>query len=489
MAGTLFNAELLASAFPSLRGELTASKAFIDSLAVPLFVLDDSKILLANNSAVHLTGYSLDQLSAMSFWDLVHPSFRAIVRETECARLREEDTPVQYAFKILTQRNEERWVEFAALLLSRDDAKAVIGTAHALTERSTTAEEAIRESEERYRVILQSISDEVIIVDEAGTIETINDAVVSRIYLPLTSVMVDTSLNVLFPEDFAQRRLRVIQQVIHGKAPRQIEEKLTLAETAIWFSTKINPLFDVDGSCSKAVVVSRDITIEKERERFLRSFSKSILAAQEEERSRVARELHDGLAQRLAVLRLDLRRVEKEITPGQDDVTSRMTGAIESVNSLIDETRRIAQNLTPAILEDIGLTSAIQKILREFSGRTDITVQWDLIDLDGLFSPAEEIHFYRIIQEVINNIERHARAGNVVLAIRKNEHSIEFIIKDDGIGFDVQRAVASSSWQGDHRGLRGLQERARLVNGEFAISSITGKGTSVSLTVPIADKQ
>ncbi len=350
------------------------------------------------------------------------------------------------------------------------------------------AEKAIRESEERYRVILQTISDEVIIVDESGIIETINDAVMSRHYLPPQNVVVDTSLNALFPEHFAQRRLRVIQQVIRAKEARQIEEQLLLDGDVIWFSTKINPLFDTDGSCSKVVVVSRDITIEKDREWFLRSFSKSILSAQEDERKRVARELHDGLAQRLAVLRLDLRRVEKGIGAEQEDVRLRMHGAIDSVNSLIDETRRIAQNLTPAILEDIGLTSAIQRILREFSGRTEVKVESELIDLDGLFTVTEEIHFYRIIQEVINNIERHSRAVTVRLAIHKNAHAIEFVIADDGIGFDVQHAIASSSLQGDHQGLRGLQERARLVNGEFAISSIAGNGTSVSLTVPITDK-
>jgi len=362
------------------------------------------------------------------------------------------------------------------------------------------AEQAIRESEERYRVILQSISDEVIIVDEAGIIETINDAVVSRTYLPLESVVVDASLTGLFPVDFAQRRIRVIQQVIRSKEPRQIEEQLALDGGVLWFSTKVNPLLDIDGTCSKAVVVTRDITIEKERERFLSSFSKSILSAQEEERKRVARELHDGLAQRLAVLRLDLRRIEKEIgaqrepsgAPGRDeagaeDVLARMREAIDSVNGLIDETRRIAQNLTPAILEDIGLTSAIQRSLREFSSRTNVRVECDLIDLDGLFTPAQEINFYRIIQEVVYNIERHSRASAVVLSIHRDAHAIEFVVKDDGVGFDVQRAVASSSSQGDHRGLRGLQERARLVNGELSIASVPRKGTSVSLTVPISE--
>ncbi len=361
------------------------------------------------------------------------------------------------------------------------------------------AEQAIRESEERYRVILQSISDEVIIVDDAGIIETINDAVVSRTYLPLDNVVVDGSLNGLFPIDFAQRRIRVIRQVIRSKQPVRIEEKLPLDAGVLWFSTKINPLFDVDGTCSRAVVVTRDITIEKERERFLSSFSKSILSAQEEERKRVARELHDGLAQRLAVLRLDLRRIEKEIgaerepgvhareRAGAGDVCARLREAIDSVNGLLDETRRIAQNLTPAILEDIGLTSAIQRSLREYSSRTCVKVECNLIDLDGLFTPAQEINFYRIIQEVVNNIERHSRATAVVLAINRSAHAIEFVVKDDGIGFDVQRAVASSSSQGDHRGLRGLQERARLVNGELAITSTPRKGTSVSLTVPIGE--
>jgi PAS domain S-box-containing protein len=347
-----------------------------------------------------------------------------------------------------------------------------------------TAEKAIRESEERYRIILQSISDEVIIVDDRGIIETINDAVLSRTYLPAFNVDVDVPLAMLFPEPFAQRRLAVVEQVIRERRQRQIEERLVSGKEAIWFSTKINPLFNIEGSCSKAVVVSRNITIEKEREEFLRNFSKSILSAQEDERKRVARELHDGLAQRLAVLRLDLRQIEKGLASDDHRSRSLMQTAIDGVTSLLDETRRIAHNLTPAVLEDIGLTAAIQKVVREFSVRKDVTVQWDLMDLDGLFTPAEEIHIYRIIQEVISNIERHSNAKNVLFTIRESGHAIEFVIKDDGGGFDVKGAVASSALLGGHAGLRGLQERAKLVSGEFKISSIPGKGTAVGLSVP-----
>ncbi|HLP18464.1 MAG TPA: sensor histidine kinase [Bacteroidota bacterium] len=352
-------------------------------------------------------------------------------------------------------------------------------------DRQLTAEKAIRESEERYRIILQSISDEVIIVDDRGIIETINDAVFARTYLPSFSVDVDVPLAVLFPEPFAKRRLEVIERVIREKRPIQIEERLMSGKEALWFSTKINPLFNIEGSCTKAVIVSRNITIEKEREEFLHNFSKSILSAQEDERKRVSRELHDGLAQRLAALRLDLRQIDRALTSlNTDRARDVMKTVVEEVTSLLDETRRIAHNLTPAILEDIGLTSAIQKVVREFSVRSEVTVQWDLMDLDGLFTQDEEIHIYRIIQEVISNIERHSHAGNVFFTIRESGQTIEFDIRDDGVGFDVKHAVATSASLGGHAGLRGLQERAKLVSGDLSISSVPGKGTAVSLIVP-----
>lgn len=351
-------------------------------------------------------------------------------------------------------------------------------------ERRLTAERAIRESEERYRVILQSISDEVIIIDDRGVIETVNDAVLARTYLSSLVVCVDVPLRMLFPEPFAQRRLAVVEEVIRERKPKQIEERLAAEGQVLWFSTRVNPLFGIDGSCSKAVVVSRNITIEKEREEFLRDFSRSILAAQEDERKRVARELHDGLAQRLAALRLDLRQAERGLPTGHHRENGLLHAAIENVTSLLDETRRIAHNLTPAVLEDIGLTSAIQKVVREYAARNEVMVQWDLMDLDGLFKPAEEIHIYRIIQEAINNIERHAHASSVMLTIGEAGASIEFVIRDDGRGFDVRQALVSSVSIGGHAGLRGLQERAQLINGDFRISSSPGKGTTVILSVP-----
>jgi signal transduction histidine kinase len=351
------------------------------------------------------------------------------------------------------------------------------------------AEQAARVSEQRYGVILQSISDEALIVDEHGLIETINDAAALRANQASRSPTPGLRLIDIYPRDFVRRRSVAVKKVLLQKEPLHITEKLSYGFQHTWLSTKINPLLGQDGSCTKVVLVSRDVTMEKEREEFLRSFSRSILSAQEEERKRVSRELHDGLAQSLAALRMDLTRLGNQPAADQRTWESQTGRAIATVSLLIDETRRIAQNLTPAILEDIGLTTAIRKLVSEFAAAHGMKSRWHLSNIDDYFTQAEAIHIYRVIQEVTNNIERHSLARNITVSIQCQNGGVEFLILDDGVGFDTGQALASSTVGGNHRGLRGLQERARLLEGSLEITSAPGEGTLVALRIPTTGKR
>jgi two-component system NarL family sensor kinase len=182
---------------------------------------------------------------------------------------------------------------------------------------------------------------------------------------------------------------------------------------------------------------------------------------------------------------MDLTRLAAPPAGQDHQRETRMREAIGAVSILIEETRRIAQNLTPAILEDIGLTAAIRKLVSEFAAAHGLRTRWRLSDIDGHFTQAEAINIYRILQEVTNNIERHSRAKSVTVSIQWLKAGVQFLVLDDGVGFDTVRALASSALGGDHRGLRGLQERARLLEGSLEITSAPGEGTLVALSVPV----
>ena len=265
-----------------------------------------------------------------------------------------------------------------------------------------------------------------------------------------------------------------------------IDEHIAKDGSRVCRSTPVNPLVNADRSRTKRVTASGDVTAAREREALMRWFSKGVLAAQEAERKRVAGELHDGLAQSLAALGVALRQVEQSVHAGDTAQRDRVRGAVDSVKALIEDTRRMAHHLTPAILEDIGLGAAIDRLLRTFADTPNASIGRDVIALDGLFRPEEEIQIYRVLQEVFNNIHRHAAARRIDLTIRRAGHAVEFAVRDDGVGFEVERILRSPRRDVDHQGLLGLQERARLLSGTLTIHSAPRRGTAVVLTIPVS---
>lgn len=350
---------------------------------------------------------------------------------------------------------------------------------------SRRSEEAIRDSEQRYRVILHSMSDAVFIVNHRGIIETINDAAAALGYVASGGLSVGVHLRAVLPLATADRRLEAMRAVLVSREPSVIDEEISSKGSTVYLSTTVNPLCGADGSCTKVVMVSRDITAGKEREVFLRRFSKSILSAQEAERRRVAGEVHDGLAQSLAALRVALGQIARDMPPDDATRRARIEEAIASVGALMEDARRIAHNLTPTILEDLGLTAAIERLVRTFADSGELVAEGHVIALDGVFLPEEEIHIYRVVQEVLNNIHRHARARHMDLTVRRVLHAVEFEVRDDGVGFRANQALSTSAHDSVHQGLHDLQERARLLNGTLAIRSKPGEGTTIVLTIPV----
>jgi two-component system, NarL family, sensor histidine kinase UhpB len=221
-----------------------------------------------------------------------------------------------------------------------------------------------------------------------------------------------------------------------------------------------------------------------ERTRRLEALSQRTLSAQEEERKHIARSLHDDTAQALAMLILDLERLEQQLPPGQAQLSARLIEARLLAVSTLKELRTIIAGLRPSILDDLGLFPAIRWYARNMLEAEGVRVEVQAPDGEPPLPPELALTLFRITQEAVNNVLKHAGAGCVSIALLHKPGQVSLLIADDGSGFDVSQSAQQAVGLG-RLGLLGLQERAELVGGALSIDSAPGQGTRLQVDIPL----
>ncbi len=214
----------------------------------------------------------------------------------------------------------------------------------------------------------------------------------------------------------------------------------------------------------------------------LRALAGQLLTAQEEERRRIARDLHDDVNQRLAMLAMDLRRIEKGEAGDLAAIGKMVRSVTGRLTAVSDDVRRMAYRFHPSILDDLGLIKAVRRLIDDFSASTE--VQAIYVHHDPVSSVPTDLAtcVYRIAQESLNNVARHAKATEVEVELICDEGMITLSVRDNGVGFDALQAS-----QGRGRlGLLSMKERVRLVRGNLNVSSSPGRGTHIEVGVPLS---
>jgi len=229
----------------------------------------------------------------------------------------------------------------------------------------------------------------------------------------------------------------------------------------------------------------------KQRDRLRRRFVEQALAAQEEERERIARELHDQVGQALTSLLLGLRALEVEADSSDELIVSpaRLRDLKTIVADTLDDVHDLALGLRPSVLDDLGLVPAVRRTVRTFKVRHQSAIDFQTVGLEGVrLPPSVETALYRIVQEGLTNVVQHAGANRVSLLLEAREGAVVVIVEDDGHGFEAERLMrgpADKHWLG----LYGMRERAELLGGTLTIESAPGAGTTVFVQVPLHDER
>ncbi|MEW6142409.1 MAG: PAS domain S-box protein [Chloroflexota bacterium] len=344
-------------------------------------------------------------------------------------------------------------------------------------EREHRAAEALRESERSYRELFENASDAIWVHDLSGVIVAANPAMEKLTGFTRGELVGGNVSMFLTNEGLEQVEREAHQKVLRGQYAPPYEQTLVRrdrTEVAVRIGTN---LLLKNRHPWAFQHIGHDVTEEKRIQDNLRYYVQQVSQAQEAERKRIARELHDETAQALVVVARNL----DDLANGNSKVTA--NDIREQVRNILKEVRNFSQQLRPSVLDDLGLVPALKWLATDLTNNWNIATEVQVAGQPRQLSKEAELVFFRIAQESMTNARRHAKASKVQVKLEFSDKSVKMTVSDNGAGFEIPQRVSDFARIGK-LGLAGMQERAKLIGGTSSIQSTPGLGTSVILEAP-----
>ncbi|UCF83583.1 MAG: PAS domain S-box protein [Desulfobacteraceae bacterium] len=342
--------------------------------------------------------------------------------------------------------------------------------------------------------IIGSMNDTLVVVDPNAKISSVNKATCDLLGYK-ENELIGKDINRIVPLEEKIFRDSGFQRLLGGETLVNHEiDYMTRNGKRVPMLFSAAVLINKEGKTEGVVGIARDITERREAEEALRQserelhfLSYQLLSAQEKERRRLSVELHDELGQALMVFKLKVRSIQRALGKGQANLKAECDEVIAYINEVTENVRRLSRDLSPSILEDLGLSAAIRWLVEASTKHYNIKSSLDMNEMDYLFSHEGQITVYRIVQECLTNIAKHAQATQVSIAISKQDDEVLFSVEDDGKGFDVKEAFSRDPIK-KGLGLSAMYERVRILGGSLDIWSEKGTGTRITFKVPLDER-
>jgi PAS domain S-box-containing protein len=462
------------------------------------------KVTFFNRSAEQLTGWKGSDLQGQVLHNLLHHS------KQDGTPYPWKNCPVYVSLrqgKIQSVDTEVLWrkdgtcfeVEYTSMPFHNNNnnnnnkIEGAVVTFRDITARRES-EKALRESEERFQAFMNYTPTVAFLKDDKGRYVYVNRQFQEKLHFSLADCLGKTDPE-LFPPEIASIFIEHDQKVLKTKKVLEVEES-TLDETGSvchWWVMKF--LIPRQGGPGWLGGVALDITDRKkdhevlqQREaelqgskKILQALGGRLLSAQEDERRRISRELHDDMNQRLAVLAFNIQSVQKGLDLS-DLMYQNLQNLYDGVSSISDDVRRLAYQLHPSILDDLGLNVALRSFVSDFTKWGGIPVEYSSTDVPVSLPPEISSCLYRVAQESLRNAARHAECSKIEVRLLGVDGGLRLSILDNGKGFEVKKGRP-----GVHGlGLIGMEERVRVVEGTYEVKSAPGQGTKITVWVPIS---
>ncbi|MDR3573457.1 MAG: PAS domain-containing protein [Anaerolineaceae bacterium] len=472
----------------ALQAAQKRTESILESVGDSHIILDrDWRYVYANNAALTEIGRRREQILGRSLWEL-YPDIIGTELEKYYRTAMEERLPVSFDFHYQTK---DAW--WQNRFYPAPEGLAVFGSN--ITRRKQ-AEEKYREAELFTQATLDALADHICVLDDKGTVISTNrawrefadangahdpDYFVGVNYLAVCNAArgEDSAAAAAFAEG-----LRKV--MLHETNQFSLEYACDSPEEERWFLASVTHFTGEDRH--RLVISHRNISGRKKAEEGLREsrerlsrLSYHLVQTQEQERRRIARELHDEIGQTLTALTISLNGITQS---SLDSACKQKFEAVKGLTGdLIDQVSALSSELRPRVLDDLGLVPGLISMINRLSQQTGIEIDFKHGPLDQKQIPAEiEITAYRIIQEALTNIVRHAGTGLAVVRIQIDENTLWIQVQDEGNGFDYYSALNS----GESIGLMGMLERSEQTGGIFTIQTAPGEGTNITCRLPLA---
>ncbi len=376
------------------------------------------------------------------------------------------------------------WVEVRTSVIrdAQGQPTGIFGITRDISERKQ-AEKNLQESEKRYRTLFENSMDAICIIGRNGTVLDANRAALDLLGYSREELACLT-LKDIAPEgkrrEFQQQIERVgyvrnFEIAFHRKDGAAIDCVLT-------FDLRRDDYGNIVGYEGSI----RDVTEYKRLQRNLRLYVNEVTRAQESERLRLSRELHDGFLQNLLALGLELEKAIRTKRVANDNQKAQLQHIRDEVTRLAKELRAMSHALRPSVLDELGLVAAVQTMLGNLNEAAGIQADLEILGTEHRLSSELELALFRIVQEALNNVRQHAEARSVQVKIDFGAKSVKVTVSDDGKGFDSPRRLSDLASAG-RMGLIGMEERARILGGRFSLQSKPNAGTAVTVEIPYSN--
>jgi len=347
------------------------------------------------------------------------------------------------------------------------------------------AQQEQQSSEERYRELFENANDAIWLHDLEGNIVAANKASATLTRYSLKELSTIKSHN-LFTKNCLDDINHIKDLRFKNKAPGHLSEVKMIrkdkSEAHVQLST--NPVFS-NGQIVGFQHIARDVTEQKRMQENLRFYLHQITMAQEEERRRIAREIHDESVQSLASLAYKIEALATRKGRLPEDTAQYLEGLCAETKGIMDGLRRFSHELRPGVLDQVGLGSALELLAEELSSEQNISTSFEISGPERRLKPEVELALFRIAQGALSNVRRHSGAKKAEVKLLFTYRKVKLTISDNGSGFQLPEVLGDLATEGK-LGLIGMQERTRLFNGKFSVKSVVGKGTKVA--VEVSDK-